>query len=99
MHYPMAMTHCIATVLPAGLRVWPHPVWEYVVVDADRRTRLRRLARAYKTADEKAVKARQELVTEVIAALEAGETQADVVREIGYTREWVRRHTGRAAKA
>jgi hypothetical protein len=89
----MAMTHGMTTALPYGLPVWPQPVWEHVCVDADRRTRLRRLARAYKTADERAVQARLDLVAEVKAALDAGEKQTDVVKEIGYTREWVRRHT------
>lgn len=68
-------------------------MWNYVAVDTDRRTRLRRLARAYKKADERALEAREKLVGEVTAALQAGETQADIVREIGFSREWVRRHT------
>lgn len=89
----MAMTHGITSALADGLPVWPQPMWNHVFVDADRRTRLRRLARAYKAADDRAVQARQALVDEVKAALDAGESQADVVREIGYTREWVRRHT------
>lgn len=66
---------------------------DHWAVDADRRTRLRRLARAYKGADERAAKARQDLIDEVRSALAEGETQADVVKEIGFTREWVRRHT------
>lgn len=89
----MAMTHGRSNASAGGLPAWPLPVCEHGPVDDDRRTRLRKLARAYKAADERAAKARQDLVAEVKAALDAGETQADVVREIGYTREWVRRHT------
>lgn len=89
----MAMTHGITSALPNGLPIWPQPMWQHVIVDADRRSRLKKLARDYKNADERAVRARQALVKEVKAALDAGDTQADVVREIGFTREWVRRHT------
>lgn len=69
----------------------PHPVCEYGSVDQDRQQRLRRLSAAYKRRVKAAEEAHDELVTEVLRALDDGEQQVDIVREIGFTREWVRR--------
>jgi len=60
-------------------------------VEKDRQQRLRRLAAAYKRRVKAAEQAHDELVVEVLRALDDGEQQADIVREIGFTREWVRR--------
>lgn len=76
----------------------PRPVCEHDLVDKDRQQRLRRLAAAYKRRTEAAEAAHDELVAEVLAALGDGEPQADIVREIGFTREWVRRKVVDARK-
>jgi hypothetical protein len=71
---------------------------EHEPVDKDRQQRLRRLAAAYKRRTEAAEAAHDELVAEVLAALDDGEPQVDIVREIGFTREWVRRKVVDARK-
>ncbi|GAA4221447.1 hypothetical protein FHR32_005090 [Streptosporangium album] len=76
----------------------PRPVCEYESVDTDRQQRLRRLAAAYKKRTEAAEAAHDELVAEVLAALDNGEQQVEIVREIGFTREWVRRKVVDARK-
>ncbi|MGA4989940.1 hypothetical protein [Nonomuraea bangladeshensis] len=67
-------------------------------MDKDRQQRLRRLAAAYKRRTEAAEAAHDELVAEVLAALDAGDKQAEIVQEIGFTREWVRRKVVDARK-
>lgn len=91
----MAMTHGIARGSEDRNIPWPWYVCEYVPVDADRRTRLRGLARAYKRADEKAEAARRALAAEVLSALDEGEQQVEIVGVIGFSREWVRRQVVR----
>ncbi|MFI7448142.1 hypothetical protein ACIBQX_11645 [Nonomuraea sp. NPDC049714] len=77
----------------------PPPMCEHEPVDKDRQQRLRRLAATYKRRTDAAEAAHDELVREVLDALDDGEQQVDIVREIGFTREWVRRKVVDARKA
>ena len=76
----------------------PHPMCEHGSVDQDRQQRLRRLSAAYKRRVKAAEEAHDELVAEVLGALDDGEQQVDIVKEIGFTREWVRRKVVDARK-
>lgn len=69
----------------------PHALWHHVGMDEERRRRLRRLGRAYRSAMEAERKAREALAAEVLAALAADEPVGEVAREAGFDREWVRR--------
>ncbi len=61
--------------------------------------RLRRAAAAYRRTTEADKRAHDALVAEVLAALDVGVQQVDIVSEIGFTREWVRRKVVDAKKA
>lgn len=103
MPYPMAMARGIATsrtpAPPHGLNAWLWCVCKHDSVDANRRTRLRNLSRAYKRADARAEEARHALATEVLAALDENVPQVEIVDVIGFSREWVRRQVVRERNA
>lgn len=94
----MAMMPGYTETMGHSHALMPHPMCEHGGVDKDRQQRLRRLAVAYKRRTEAAEAAHDELVAEVLAALDDGEQQVDIVREIGFTREWVRRKVVDARK-